>query len=298
MAIWTTQWANSMLVLLAGMGQTEPEAFFLWKKGWEVVVPKANYIDWEFVRAYNDTYKANINWTEVDKYVFKMVLRQEDWSDIIFSATCNGATIPFINSIASAESLGKIYIKSYLKERNGKTYKSLFVLNDWEKMDWKRDMNEVNSWKTLIKDPDTWEVVKAKYDKIEKRMAAVIDKTVSKNFNEGGETKDVADEIMEMEKKQQADTQQITESEQDFSEFLDEKEAAAKASKAPAPATTPAPTAKSVADDATAVQNMPPEEAPATTPVETAPAKTETPITEQIKAKQETVEVYPREKDM
>jgi len=129
-------------------------------------------------------------------------------------------------------------------------------------------------------------------------MAAVIDKTVSKNFNEGGETKDVADEIMEMEKKQQADTQQITESEQDFSEFLDEKEAAAKASKAPAPATTPAPTAKSVADDATAVQNMPPEEAPATTPVETAPAKTETPITEQIKAKQETVEVYPREKDM
>lgn len=98
----------------------------------------------------------SVKMTIVDKEADEMYIVDFGWTGLFRN---------ILNSIASSPVFEKIHISLYM---NKKGYASVGVLLDGEKTEWKYPIKELNAMNTIVKDPDTGEILKTKTDKQDK----------------------------------------------------------------------------------------------------------------------------------
>lgn len=164
MAYWKKTNLNVVFVKLLWLGKDEAEPYFEVKK-WDETV-ECNYIEWYFIKAELWSYERE----EKSRDVFNLYLKDGE-ETIRFSCAFNTLSRSLLNSLASADVLQKVHIKVYV---NKNWYKSVYVSNNGEMLKWKHEYERMKKLIVPIKDPDTGEVVKNKYDKLDDEMKKIV----------------------------------------------------------------------------------------------------------------------------
>lgn len=147
-------------VKLLWMKRDDPEHYFQISKDWKVIAESAKFISGKLVRVWLDSYETE-EWGT--RNLMKFLL--QDGNEMLYLAiSFNMLSRSLVNCLASADKIWELNLSLYM---SGSWYKSIGVRNDNQKLSWKYSMDEINKLKTFIKDPDTWEVVKTKYDKVD-----------------------------------------------------------------------------------------------------------------------------------
>ena len=100
---------------------------------------------------------------------FEVILNDEiDW-EVRFTAAWTNPSRFFVNSLLwwTGEKIGRIRISTSAKEFNWTMRANLWVNIDGQPWTQFLDKEAKNKLVTPIKDPDTWEIIKCKYDKLE-----------------------------------------------------------------------------------------------------------------------------------
>lgn len=114
--------------------------------------------------------------TIVDKEADEMYIVDFGWTGLFRN---------ILNSIASSPIFEKIHISLYM---NKKGYASVGVQLDGKKTEWKYPIKELNAMNTIVKDPDTGEVLKTKTDKQDKFLTDNVIIPLQKQLG-GGDNK-------------------------------------------------------------------------------------------------------------
>lgn len=164
MAYWKTTGWNMVFVKLLWLGKDESEPYFEVMK-WEETI-ECNYIEWYFVKAELSSYEREGK----SRDVFNIYLKDGE-ETIRFGCAFNTLSRSLLNSLASADELQKLHIKVYV---NKNWYKSIFVSNNWEMLKRKHDYERMKKLIVPIRDPETGETIKNKYDKLDEKMKEIV----------------------------------------------------------------------------------------------------------------------------
>ena len=99
------------------------------------------------------------------------LLLKDDNGVFVISTSWTSIGRNLVNSLASADKLGKIYISLYIKNKG---YPSLCLKNNDEKLSWKLDIEEQRKLTTPITNPKTWKVTQNDYTDLEEKLKTFI----------------------------------------------------------------------------------------------------------------------------
>jgi hypothetical protein len=124
--------------------------------------------EWKSISGQLKSLKFDIKTSE--KYGDKEFLSLEIVDDAIYKidislASALGRSV--VNTLAGSKKVDQIELSFYTQERNGKKYKRVGTrLNGEKQSKWALSVDEQMALTTEIKDPDTGEVIKRKYDNL------------------------------------------------------------------------------------------------------------------------------------
>lgn len=124
--------------------------------------------EWKSISGQLKSLKFDLQTSE--KYGDKEFLSLEIVDDAIYKidislASALGRSI--VNTLAGAKKIDQIELSFYTQERDGKKYKRVATrLNGEKQSTWALSIDEQRALTTEIKDPDTGDVIKRKYDKL------------------------------------------------------------------------------------------------------------------------------------
>lgn len=104
-----------------------------------------------------------------EQYGDKEMCEIEIVDDVVYNvefSLSSGIGRNIINSLSSKESAEIIKLSFYVKSKDGKNFKSVYVELDGEMAKWSMPYADQKKLVTEIKDPDSGEVIKRKYDKL------------------------------------------------------------------------------------------------------------------------------------
>lgn len=140
-------------------------------KKWDDEENQYTYLDGEFEKIEFKTIEfADKSGKQQTRRVFDLVLTGQDekWQNerYVLSSWFTSLSRTMINCLLSAvEWLWFLKISVY---KNKNWYNSIYIENDWKKLERKYSIEEMKAKTKPILDPDTQEVLKIKYDDLEK----------------------------------------------------------------------------------------------------------------------------------
>ena len=148
-----------------------------WDKREKVECPRG--YEWEFIsigkRSYENKEHEVVPWCEI-------ILRDDkDW-EVRLQTSWTNPSRSIVNSLAGrTKEIGKIKVSVRAKDVWGKMYAQAYLSIDGERTSWLLQPEEQNKLITLIKDPETGEVVKRKYTKFEEFLESKYDEINKKS---------------------------------------------------------------------------------------------------------------------
>ena len=104
-----------------------------------------------------------------DKEMCEIEIVDDAVYNVEFSIS-SGVGRSIINSLSSKDKADLIKLSFYTKTKDGKSFKSVYVELDGEMAKWSLSFDEQKKLVSEIKDPDTGEVIKRKYDKLNAKL--------------------------------------------------------------------------------------------------------------------------------
>jgi len=184
MVQWGWTYKQLKLQIKDEKDQINPK-LLLSEKDWDRYVnkecPKWGY-EWQFVkispRSYVNSEKKTVPWIEI-------TLNDDvDWEVRLQAAWTNPVRF-FVNSLCgwTGKTIWRMKISTSAKERQGKMKANLWLNIDGQNGTQLLSKEERENLVTAIKDPDTGEIIKCKYDKLEAFFESKYDEINKKSEN-------------------------------------------------------------------------------------------------------------------
>lgn len=176
---------NKVYLKLKGMRQEDEYPFFAKS------VKKDNKWttegEWKQIEGQLKSVKFTVKTSEQygDKQMCEIEVVDDQVYNLEFSLG-SGVGRSIVNSLASAESADTIKISLYVKNKDGKSFKSVYVELDGEMAKWVISFADQKKFITEVKDPDTGEVIKRKYDKLIAKLQEICKITGNANAKPSG----------------------------------------------------------------------------------------------------------------
>lgn len=173
MPYWTikSNW-NYINVKIKGLKKWDDKVYFEIVDQWEI--HQWNYIEGYFSKIVKWSFE--FEWKTIETFAIHLKDTQTD-SIIVLNMSYNSISRSIINCLASIPKLNLIRIQLYI---NKDWYKAVFLQNDWEKLSWKYQIEEMNQHiETITK--KNWEKI-VDYTELDNRFKETIEQINISNF--------------------------------------------------------------------------------------------------------------------
>lgn len=181
MAYWTSTGNSYIRVKLLWLGRDSEKHFFeIDNNGHK---DQANFVEWYLTKIELDSYE----YQEKKRDLFKLYM-QDNEEKYCISLSFTRTSRSILNSILwvakkEKEISKKVRLFLFISEKNGKFYKNAGVSYGGDRTERLFSIDEQKKLMREVKDPDTWEILKIDYSKLDKKMMDEIE-TINKKIKQ------------------------------------------------------------------------------------------------------------------
>lgn len=126
-----------------------------------------NYIEWRFRSIAREEKEYEKNW-KTNKIKICRITLQDDTEEIILKLIMNNTSRQILNTLVSKKILWNVEIRIGMDKKSW--FSRIVMLNNGVPMEWSMSSDEAKLLTRKITDPETGEVIKTVYDKLEDKL--------------------------------------------------------------------------------------------------------------------------------